>query len=105
MKELSILDEETQERLQELADILYGSGQVVVGYADEMMNELERALAPLPEKVAYFVDRFVVEKPDWTRPPVEIKRELKRAKNPLQIRELNKELNEAYKAQRRNKER
>ena len=35
------------------------------------------------------------------RPPVEIKRDIKHEKNPMRLKQLNKELNESYKAYRK----
>lgn len=39
----------------------------------------------------------------YVRPPVEIKKEIKHEKNPMRLKQLNRELNESYKAYRKKK--
>lgn len=91
------MDEHTQEVLQQVAAVTNTSMQEVVGLAGEMMRAFEKAVAPVMEK---FTD-IAVELSDLPRPPAEIKKDIKREKNPMRLKQLNKELNESYKAYKR----
>ena len=42
-----------------------------------------------------------LELPDLPRTPAEIKKDIKHEKNPMRLKQLNKELNEYYKAYKR----
>ena len=101
MNDLIGLDEHTREQLQQLTTRLYESGQVVARSADELLDIFERVIAQSAEKVKDIADRFTVEVPNLPRSPAEIKRDIKHEKNPMRLKQLNKELNKAYKAHRR----
>ena len=96
-----IMDEHTQEELRRLATRLYESGQVVARSVDELLDIFERVIAQPAEEVKDIADRFTVGVPNLPRSPAEIKRDIKHEKNPMRLKQLNKELNEAYKAYRR----
>lgn len=91
------MDEHTQEALQQLARTTDRSMQEVAGMAYKAMKAFEKAIEPVMEK---FCD-VAVELSDLPRPPAEIKKDIKHEKNPMRLKQLNKELNESYKAYKR----
>lgn len=64
-----------------------------------VLPTLTTALAEVADIASY------IEEALGSRPPETIKRELKHEKNPMRQKQLQKELNEAYKAHKRHKER
>lgn len=96
-KKLEEMDEHTKETLQHVAAVAGMNIQEAVSIADEMAQALSKAIAPVEEKIG---DLFV-KLPDLPRPPAEIRKDIKHEKNPLRLRQLNKELNESYKAYKR----
>ena len=96
-KKLEEMDEHTKVTLQHVAAVAGMNMQDAVSMADEMAQAFSKAIAPVAEKIG---DLFV-ELPDLPRPPAEIRKDIKHEKNPLRLRQLNKELNESYKAYKR----
>lgn len=93
MKELKVIDEHTQEVFQQIAAILSES-------IDEAKRTSNETVAPALENVRS-IGSVVEETLDLPRPPVEIKKDIKHEKNPMRLQQLDKELNESYKAYRR----
>lgn len=64
----------------------------------KMADLLSAAINSVGFKLSQIFDK---EELTLYRPPVEIKRDIKHEKNPMRIKQLNKELNESYKAYRK----
>lgn len=63
----------------------------------ETMQEIVKAVAMNAEKI----ECELVEPEDMPRTPEEVKKTIKYEKNPMRLKQLNKELNESYKAYKR----
>lgn len=70
-------------------------------HMQEVIQSFNEALAVFSENIKSIVKIFN-KMQDLPRPPVEIKKDIKHEKNPMRLQQLNKELNESYKAYRRN---
>lgn len=68
----------------------------------KLINAFNEALATLSEKIKRLNSIFS-EIQNLPRPPVEIKKDIKHEKNPMRLQQLNKELNESYKAYKRSR--
>lgn len=89
------LDERTQELFQQLARV---TNQCV----QEVVEKCEGLLQPVSESIATTCEQLGdLELPDLSRPPAEIRKDIKHEKNPLRLRQLNKELNKSYKVCKR----
>ena len=93
MRELNELDEHTQEALQQIAAVMNTNIQEVVEKWGELWQAVGKALVSFAEKIGDIVE----ELPDLPRSPAEIKKDIKHEKNPMRLKQLNKELNESYK--------
>lgn len=91
------LDERTREALQQAAAVLGMSVQEVV----ERCEALWQAVGEAVEVVAEQIGDAFAELPDMPRPPAEIKKDIKYERNPMRLKQLNKELNESYKFYKR----
>lgn len=60
---------------------------------DEFASRLRKAIEPLLESMEMVFDKYIV---DAERPPEEIKRDIKHEKNPMRLKQLQKELNSSY---------
>lgn len=58
---------------------------------DAITDCVQDMLTKISDKLSFAEEVYMC------RPPVEIKKELKRERNPMRIKQLNKELNESYK--------
>lgn len=67
----------------------------------EVIQSFNEAFAVFCENIKS-IKKIFDEIPNLPRPPVEIKKDIKHEKNPMRLQQLNKELNESYKAYRRN---
>ena len=63
----------------------------------ETMQEVVKVVAMAAEKI----ECELVELEDLPRTPEEIKKDIKHEKNPMRLKQLNKELNESYKVYKR----
>ena len=97
MRELNELDEHTQEALQQIAAVMNINIQEVVEKWGKLWQAVSEALVSFAEKIGDIVE----ELPDLPRSPAEIKKDIKHEKNPMRLKQLNKELNESYKARKR----
>ena len=97
MIKLNEMDEHTQEALQQIAAVMNTNVQEVVEKWGELWQAVSEALVLFAEKIG----DIVAELPNLPRPPAEIKKDIKHEKNPMRLRQLNKELNESYKAYKR----
>lgn len=97
MIELNETDEHTQEALQQIAVVMNTNAQEVVSEWEKLWQAVGEAVAVVAEQIG---DVFA-ELPDLPRPPAEIKKDIKHEKNPMRLKQLNKELNESYKAYKR----
>lgn len=97
MRELNEMDEQTQEALQQIAAAMNVNIQEVVEKWGELWRAVSEALVSFAEKIG----DILAELPDLPRPPAEIKKDIKHEKNPMRLKQLNKELNESYKAYKR----
>lgn len=70
-------------------------------HIQEVIQSFNEALAKFSENIKR-INSIFSEIPNPTRPPVEIKKDIKHEKNPMRLQQLNKELNESYKSYRRN---
>lgn len=69
-------------------------------HIQEVIQAFNEALATFSENIKR-INSLFNEMPNLPRPPVEIKKDIKHEKNPMRLQQLNKELNESYKAYRR----
>jgi hypothetical protein len=97
MMEPEEMDERTQEALLNVARAFNKSAQEVAVRWGEVMKAVVESVAVAAEQIG---DVFA-ELPDLPRPPVEIKKDIKHEKNPMRLKQLNKELNESYKVYKR----
>lgn len=67
---------------------LHELGVAITASVRELCRQIINAMQPLAD---FSVERI-------PRTPVEIKKDIKREKNPLRLKQLNKELNDAYKS-------
>ena len=98
MKPIKIIgiDERAQKTLYDAAVILNTNAQVCM---EKVCNAIDDMAATI-EKQLELLD---VDIPDLELPrsPEEIKKDIKHEKNPMRLKQLNKELNESYKAYKR----
>lgn len=73
---------------EELKQPLMDCCVVVNDTLDELIRKLQESL-PTYETLSEMYN---------VRPPVEIKKDIKHEKNPMRLKQLNKELNDAYKS-------
>lgn len=71
-------------------------------HIQKLINAFNEALATLSEKIKRLNSIFS-EIQNLQRPPVEIKKDIKHEKNHRRLQQLNKELNESYKAYKRSR--
>lgn len=76
---------------EELKQSLMNCCAVVIDALDELIRKLQECIQ------AY---EMLSETHD-VRTPVEIKKDIRREKNPMRLKQLNKELNESYKVYRK----
>ena len=89
------MDERIQEVFRQLARV---TNQCV----QEVVEKCEGLLQPVGESIATICEQLGdLELPDLPRPPAEIRKDIKHEKNPLRLRQLNKELNKSYKVYKR----
>jgi hypothetical protein len=100
MMEPEEMDERTQEALLNVARAFNKSAQEVAARWGEVMQAVVESVAEVAEQIG---DVFaeLPDLPDLPRPPVEIKKDIKHEKNPMRLKQLNKELNESYKVYKR----
>lgn len=91
------MDERTQEALLNVARAFNKNAQEVAVTWGEAMQAVVESVAVGAEQIG---DVFA-ELPDMPRTPPEIKKDIKHEKNPMRLKQLNKELNESYKAYKR----
>lgn len=60
---------------------------------DELASRLREAIEPLVQSMEIVVDKYVV---NAERTPEEIKRDIKHERNPMRLKQLQKELNSSY---------
>lgn len=60
---------------------------------DALASKLREEIEPLVQSMEIVFDKYVV---DAERPPEEIKRDIKHEKNPMRLKQLQKELNSSY---------
>lgn len=92
MIELGVIDEYASKALS--AVVMNDDVQVFVE-TGKMINDIR----PLLEDIMNTVDEIT----DLPRSPEEIKKDIKHEKNPMRLKQLNKELNESYKFYKRRK--
>ena len=97
MRELNEMDEHTQEALQQIAVVMNINVQEVVEKWRELWQAVGESLVSFAEEIGDIVAKLS----DLPRPPEEIKKDIKYEKNPMRLKQLNKELNESYKAYKR----
>lgn len=97
MTDFEEMDERTQELLKQVAKSINMSVQEVVERCGVLMQAAREAVSAVAEQIG---DAFA-ELPDLPRPPAEIKKDIKYEKNPMRLKQLNKELNESYKVYKR----
>lgn len=97
MTDFEEMDERTWEVLLQVAKITNMSVQEVVERCGVLMQAAREAVSAVAEQIG---DAFA-ELPDLPRPPAEIKKDIKYEKNPMRLKQLNKELNESYKVYKR----
>lgn len=93
------MNEHTQEALQNVAVVMNANAQ-------EMMKRVGEAMLVVNEAVTTIVEQIGgVDFPDLDLPrsPEEIKKDIKHEKNPMRLKQLNKELNESYKEYKKRK--
>lgn len=69
-------------------------------HIQEVIHSFNEALATFLENIKR-INSLFSEMSNLPRPPLEIKKDIKHEKNPMRLQQLNKELNESYKAYRR----
>lgn len=97
MKKLEEMDEHTQKSLRQLATLYDVDVQYVMGKWQELCKAVGESMGVVAEQIG---DVFT-GLPEMSRTPVEIKKEIKHEKNPMRLKQLNKELNESYKVYRK----
>lgn len=100
MTDFEEMDERTQELLKQVAKSINMSVQEVVERCGVLMQAAREAVSAVAEQIG---DAFaeLPDLPDLPRPPAEIKKDIKYEKNPMRLKQLNKELNESYKVYKR----
>ena len=89
MADLEEMDERMQKLLQQVATTFNINVQVVAERFEKFMQAVREVVA--------IAERSI----DLPRSPEEIKKDIKYEKNPMRIKQLNKELNESYKVYKR----
>jgi hypothetical protein len=95
MKNLEEMDEHTQEVFRQLARITNTSVQEVMERCLGLWKAVDESAAVVAKQLSD------LEPPDLPRTPAEIKKDIKHEKNPMRLKQLNKGLNESYKAYKR----
>lgn len=91
MNHFEEMDEHTQEVFRQLARATNQCVQEVVEKCEGLWQAVGEAVVTICEQLSD------LELPDMLRTPAEIKKEIKHEKNPMRLKQLNKELNESYK--------
>lgn len=86
MKELDVIGENASK----VSSVTMNDGIQVFPVRGKIVNDIR----PILEDIKGTVDEIL----DLPRSPEEIKRDIKHEKNPMRLKQLNKELNESYKA-------
>ena len=76
-------------------------GYLLGHYCNELGISLAESLRPIMGQLFNAVRKLldsINDIEELPRPPVEIKKEIKHEKNPMRLKQLNRELNESYKA-------
>ena len=89
------MDKCTQEALITVGNCRNTNAQEVTGMAGKMMQAISKAVIKTLEVIGD------VKLPDLPRIPAEIKKDIKHERNPMRLKQLNKELNESYKVYKR----
>lgn len=97
MADLEEMDERTQEALLHVAVVINTNAQEIRKRMSEAMQAVAESVAVVAEQIG---DVFA-ELPDMPRTPSEIKKDIKHEKNPMRLKQLDKELNESYKVYKR----
>ena len=90
----------TEEEREKLMEAAYQFGSDL----REAFERLAEALQPMAHSLEEFA-KEIEKVQELPAPPEEIKRRIKYAKNPMEIRELNKQLQASYKAYGRSRKR
>jgi hypothetical protein len=103
MMEPEEMDERTQEALLNVARAFNKSAQEVAARWGEVMKAVAESVAVVAEQIwdAFADLPDLTDLPDIPRTPPEIKKDIKHEKNPMRLKQLNKELNESYKFYKR----
>lgn len=88
------MDEHTKEALQNVAVVMNTNAQEMMKRAGEAMLAVNEVVTTIVEQIGG-VDFSDLDLP---RSPEEIKKDIKHVKNPMRLKQLNRELNESYKA-------
>lgn len=91
------MDEQTKEALKQVARAYNKNLEDVVCICQKVTEQLAKTLNDVAEKLSDLFESL----PDLPRPPAEIKKEIKYEKNPMRLKQLNRELNESYKTYRK----
>lgn len=84
---------------EEQENIILAAGQQLGHDIEEALRRFAEALEPARESLEELARQMEeMEELAQLPPPVEIKKRLKYAKNPMEIRQLNKQLTASYKA-------
>jgi hypothetical protein len=90
----------TDEEYEELKKILASSPDEIEISVIDLQNgiigigkTIEESIQPLLQSMEIIYDKYYL---DFERPPEEIKREIKHERNPMRLKQLQKELNSSY---------
>lgn len=90
----------TDEENEELKKILASSPDEIEGSVIDLQNgiigigkAIEESIQPLLQSMDIIYDKYYL---DFERPPEEIKRDIKHERNPMRLKQLQKELNSSY---------
>lgn len=90
----------TDEENEELKKILASSPDEIEGSVIDLQNgiigigkAIEESIQPLLQSMDIIYDKYYL---DFERPPEKIKRDIKHERNPMRLKQLQKELNSSY---------
>jgi hypothetical protein len=90
----------TDEKNEELKKILASSPDEIEISVIDLQNgiigigkAIEESIQPLLQSMEIIYDKYYL---DFERPPEEIKRDIKHERNPMRLKQLQKELNSSY---------
>lgn len=86
-------NEELKKILASLPDEIEISISILQNASVAFEKALEEAIQPLLQSMEIFFDEYCL---DYERPPEEIKRDIKHERNPMRLKQLQKELNSSY---------